>query len=101
MHPKLVVLSACDVGRGKVVAGEGVLGMVRAFLAARARKLLVSVWAADDKATAELMKHFYAERSKAGVSDQQALARAQEKVRSQAPWRHPYYWAGWVFWGVD
>jgi CHAT domain-containing protein len=104
VRARLVVLAACDMGRGKLIAGEGVLGIARAFLAAGARRLLVSVWPADDRATTVLMKRFYEERAKSGVGDDEALRRAQHFVRrveadGTRPWSHPYYWAGWVFWG--
>ena len=29
-----------------------------------------------------------------------ALRRAQDLVRSQEKWKHPYYWAAWVLWGL-
>jgi len=45
---ELVVLSGCSTGRGRLVEGEGVEGLRRAFLAAGARTLVVSLWAVDD-----------------------------------------------------
>ncbi len=105
LRARLVTLAACDVGRGKLVAGEGLLGVVRAFFAAGARRMLVSLWPADDVATTALMKRFYAERAKKGVDSHEALLRAQRYVRESKDekgsplWEHPFYWAGWVLWG--
>ncbi len=102
----LVVLSACDVGRAEYAEGAGVLGMVRAFMAAGAQGVLASLWPADDEATAYLMQQFHLHRS-GGLSTHAALLRAQAAVRSRKSdkgtltWSDPYYWAGWVVWGTD
>src|SRR5262249_60496748 len=58
------VLSACDTGGGKVLAGEGVLGLRRAFQVAGARTLIMSLWAVDDRAAAAWMEALYDHRLK-------------------------------------
>ena len=58
LQARLVVLSCCHSGRGKIKA-EGVVGIARAFLGAGARSVLASLWAINDEATLEFMRKFY------------------------------------------
>jgi CHAT domain-containing protein/Tfp pilus assembly protein PilF len=96
----LVVLSACRTALGREVRGEGLVGLTRGFMYAGAPRVVASLWTVDDKATAELMTHFY--RGLLGprpVGPAAALRAAQDAVRTQRRWRHPYYWAGFVLHG--
>lgn len=86
----LATLSACHTGTGAVAPGDEVLGLVHGFLHAGIRAVLVSRWAADDAATALLMRECYAGMV-AGGNRAAALRAAQQAVRQQ--WSHPYYWA--------
>ncbi|MCK6458562.1 MAG: CHAT domain-containing protein, partial [Planctomycetes bacterium] len=95
----LVTLSACETARGRLYEGEGIIGFTRAFMAAGASRVLVSLWKVDDEATRALMTEFYA-RWKAARGAAAALKAAQEHVRAQEKWRHPYYWAAWQLWGA-
>jgi len=58
LNAELVVLSACDTGRGRIT-GDGVLGLSRSFISAGATSVIVSLWAVPDDATAALMTEFY------------------------------------------
>jgi len=49
-------LPSCSTGLGKLVSGEGILGLTRAFFYAGARNVAVSLWNVNDSATAALMK---------------------------------------------
>jgi CHAT domain-containing protein len=94
----LVVLSACDSGRGRAWRTEGATGLMRAFLMAGAQRVLCTLWKVDDRASRALVEAFYA-RWNAGASVARALRGAQEEVRSRPGWEHPFYWAGWALWG--
>jgi CHAT domain-containing protein/predicted negative regulator of RcsB-dependent stress response len=95
----LVVLSACQTGRGQLVTGEAVIGMSRAFLLAGARSVAVTLWNVSDGSTTGLMKRFY-ERLVAGQDASAALRRAKlELIESRSVLRHPHYWAAFVLVG--
>jgi CHAT domain-containing protein/Tfp pilus assembly protein PilF len=96
---ELIVLSACHTAAGTEVRGEGVLGLSRAALRSGARRVLVSLWAADDAATAELMTVFYRGLLHRGLSPAAALREAQLALRRQPRWSAPAHWAGFVLQG--
>jgi CHAT domain-containing protein len=100
LNAALVVLSACETGRGLLRGGE-YLGLARAFLLAGARSVLASHWAVDDAATADLMGTFYRHLA-AGAPPGEALRDAQlAALVSPVPHhRHPFYWAPFFLLGV-
>jgi len=93
MGTDLVVLSACDTGRGEVRQGEGVFGLRRAFTIAGAKTLVMSLWTVPDKLTGELMEEFY-RRIKTGEPRAEALRAAQLDMKSRNP--DPFFWAGFI-----
>lgn len=91
----LVTLSACETGLGKDAAGEGLIGLTRAFQYAGARSILASLWSVQDRSTAFLMERFYT-RLRAGQTKDVALQGAQRDLLSgsrRAELAHPYHWA--------
>jgi CHAT domain-containing protein len=89
----VVVLSACSTGRGQTVAGEGVIGLARAFQYAGARTIVAAQWEIPDQSTARLMAGFY-EGLGEGLSTAEALQRAQTELASRGgALAHPYHWA--------
>lgn len=58
LNAELVVLSACDTGRG-MVTGDGVIGLSRSLFAAGVPSIIVSLWKVPDEPTAFLMTNFY------------------------------------------
>lgn len=96
---ELVVLSACETGLGKDVKGEGLEGLTRGFMYAGARRVIVSLWNVNDKATAGLMQHLYVGMLRNKKTPAAALRDAQIEVLRVKQWQSPYYWAGFVMQG--
>ncbi|MFQ5752449.1 MAG: CHAT domain-containing protein [bacterium] len=101
----LVTLSACETGRGKLVAGEGVLGLPRLFLGTGANTVLMTQWKVDDKFASELMPEFYKYYLKEGHSKIDALGEAKRNVLQRQDkgatgyYQHPFYWASFTLYG--
>ncbi len=96
---ELVVLSACETGLGKEIKGEGLVGLTRGFMYAGARRVVVSLWNVNDKATAELMTRFYRGMLIENKTPAAALRTAQLEMSRQRQWQSPYYWAAFVLQG--
>jgi CHAT domain-containing protein/tetratricopeptide (TPR) repeat protein len=94
LSAELVVLSACDTALGKEIKGEGLMSMVRGFMYSGTPRVLASLWAVDDDATAELMKEFYKHVLQDGLSPAAALRQAQITQLQKRSKQSPYFWAG-------
>jgi CHAT domain-containing protein len=95
----LVALSACQTGLGQI-AGEGMIGLSRAFIVAGARTVLVSQWSVADQATATLMVAFY-RAYLAGVDKARALQEAMQALRASPTGADPRYWAPFCLVGAE
>ena len=96
----LVVLSCCHSGKGKIFKGEGVVGIARAFLAAGARSVLVTLWAIDDEATMVFMKRFY-QHLKEGKTASSAVQQSMKSLRESDLYSEMKYWAPFQLIGDD
>jgi CHAT domain-containing protein len=94
------VLSACDTGLGQIKAGEGVLGLRRAFQIAGARTVIMSLWAVEDRPTSEWMRALYQARLTGNRSTADAVREASLSMvrarRAKGLSTHPFYWAAFV-----
>jgi CHAT domain-containing protein len=95
----LVVLSACQTGRGQNVKGEGMVGLTRGFMYAGAQRVAVSLWSVDDEGTAVLMQKFYQKMVQQKLAPAAALRAAQIEMMQQEKWQSPYYWAAFTLQG--
>jgi len=91
----LVVLAACETGRGHIRAGEGTLSLAHGFMSTGARHVIASLWRIGDAATRDLMAEFYS-RLQQQDDPVAALAAAQRHLIAATRWKHPYFWAGLV-----
>ena len=100
LRAHLVVLSCCHSGRGRILKGEGVVGIARAFLAAGARSVLISLWAIDDEATMVFMKSFY-QHLKEGKTASAAIHQTMKSLRESEKFSEMRYWAPFQLIGDD
>lgn len=121
LNADLVTLSACNTGMGKIVTGEGLLGLQRSFLSAGASSVMVSLWSIFDKSTSIFMSNFYKqmlthEQEEYGLWDQtmdwfgmyqhplfdyksKALRDAKISMIEHPYYSHPVYWAPFILVG--
>jgi len=94
------VLSACDTGLGTVAAGEGVLGLRRAFQVAGARTVIMSLWSVDDRAARQWMDALYRARLVQRLDSANAMREASiafiRDRRAKGQSAHPFFWASFV-----
>ena len=95
LNAELVVLSACDTGRGDI-KGDGVIGLSRSLISAGVPSIIVSLWAVPDAPTASLMTDFYRQVSQ-NSDKATALRNAMLTTMKQHP--NPKDWAAFTLIG--
>ncbi|WP_236142044.1 CHAT domain-containing protein [Nostoc sp. CMAA1605] len=95
INAELVVLSACDTGRG-TITGDGVIGLSRAFITAGAPSVIVSLWAVPDSPTSELMTEFYRQWEK---NSDKAVALRNAMLITMNKYPNPRDWAAFTLIG--
>jgi len=105
----LIVLSACETGSGKLMMGEGVLGLPRLFLVTGTQSVLMTLWPVYDQFSAVLMPEFYERYLNDRHAKADALARAkralldgeldEETNSGDIHYQHPFFWAPFVMYG--
>ncbi len=118
LNADIVVLSACKTALGRVVAGEGIVGLSRAFMLTGAKSVIVSLWSVESESTAVLMRMFYA-HLRAGKTKEEALRLAKQELRGgvfgshrerkievvprkgkvESSSAHPFFWAPFILMG--
>jgi CHAT domain-containing protein len=94
---QLVVLSACETGKGFLQPGEGVYGLRRALVMAGAQSQLISLWQVEDNATKELMVQYYQNLlADNPLGRSEALRQTQLDFLQSEDYTHPYFWAAFI-----
>jgi len=94
---RLVVLSACESGLGRVERGEGVYGLRRAFQMAGARTVVSALWPVNDKITADMMSVLYGQADASfPVRIRTMQIETISRLRGAGLVDHPYFWAGFI-----
>ena len=96
LHARLVVLSACETGLGKLSRGDELVGLQRAFLYAGTPAVITTLWKVDDKATFELVRAFYTRLE----STEPVGALRQAQLETMKTFPHPYAWAAFGLTGL-
>jgi CHAT domain-containing protein len=103
LNADLAVLSACETANGRISPGEGVIGTSWAFFVAGTRSMLVSQWRVTSASTSQLMLNFYqalnSKQTTPVANKARSLQEATLKLMKDDRYRHPFYWAGFVFVG--
>lgn len=97
---QLVVISGCDTSMGRRLAGEGMMGISRGFVAQGAKHVIATLWPVSDQASADFMSVFY-EELLASRHVAQALQAAQQAFINNPRYRNPYYWAAYTLTSVS
>lgn len=98
LRADLVVLSACGTGRGNIT-GDGVIGLSRSLMAAGVPSIVVSLWAVEDRATAELMREFYRQWQNPDNPMDKAQALRQAMLTTMETRPNPRLWAAFTLIG--
>jgi len=96
-NTELVVLSACETGRGENKVGEGVYGLQRSFLVAGAESIIMSLFKVSDEATQELMFNFYKNWLLEKMDKRKAFREAKRELMNK--FGDPIFWGAFVMIG--
>jgi CHAT domain-containing protein len=97
LDARMVILSACETGLGRVKRGDGMVGLTRSFLVAGTSNVGVSLWSIADDATVEFMNAVYRKVIESRLSFKEAYYQTKNEFRRRGDrWSHPLFWAAFV-----
>jgi CHAT domain-containing protein len=94
-----VILSGCNTAAGASLTAAPLTGLARAFLYAGARRLLVSHWAVDSAAAADLVTATVAGAGSWDTRLADAMSTMRQSQGALAYRAHPAFWAPFVIVG--
>lgn len=103
LNADLVILSACETGRGQIRDGEGIIGLPWALFAAGCPTSVVSQWKVSAESTAELMVSLHNNLKQGNRTIPTSIALQQAAISllnsKNQKYRHPFFWGGFVVFG--
>ena len=102
LKARMVMLSSCNTGTGKLYSGEGILSLARGFVFSGSESVVMSMWEVDDRAGSEIVKLYYGYLKK-GYSKSLSLKKARTDFLKSADQlrSHPYFWSALTVYGVN
>lgn len=97
LNASLVVTSCCNTAIGRILKGDELIGMNRAFIYAGTPSILGTLWSINDESTSFFMKRFYALLRE--TTPAKALRQTQVDMMAHEEYGHPFYWAPFVLTG--
>lgn len=98
---QLVVIAGCETSLGKNYSSAGVKSMSRGFIAQGAETVLATLWPVQDRASSLFIERFYEQLVLQNGHISKALKETQHQFASRGRYRHPKYWAGFVFFAAN
>ncbi len=98
LKARLVVLSSCESGVGKLVDGEGMIALSRGLFYAGARNIMLSLWKVSDQQTYGLMDSFYKNVAE-GDGFPASLRQAKLSMITKSASAFPAKWGGFILVG--
>jgi CHAT domain-containing protein len=96
-NTQLVVLSACETGKGQIRKGEGIISLARAFQFAGCPSVITTLWNAHDESIAKLSEKFYHYLKKGYATDEAIRLSKIDLIQTESD--HPFYWSNFVLIG--
>jgi CHAT domain-containing protein/tetratricopeptide (TPR) repeat protein len=96
-NTQLVVLSACETGKGQIRKGEGIISLARAFQFAGCPSVITTLWNAHDESIAKLSEKFYYYLKKGYATDEAIRLSKIDLIQTESD--HPFYWSNFVLIG--
>lgn len=94
LNAKMVVLSACETSTGTQRKGEGVMSLARGFAYAGVPSIIATLWAVNEKATADILSDYYRNLEKGQTKDSAIENAKIEYLQTCSDHKAaPYYWA--------
>jgi CHAT domain-containing protein/Tfp pilus assembly protein PilF len=99
-NARMVVLSACNTGDGKLLKGEGVISLARGFFYAGCPSIIMTLWTVEDQTGSNLMSNFYKYLAQGMLKDEALRQAKLSYLETADPLKsHPYFWSGYVTMG--